>query len=643
MLVDCDFQISSDIQNIGYDDDIKIINSQRILLIKCRTAHNCNEWAKHLSNLTQQAKDFASETRNRSDSYAPIRENQLAYYYLSFVHGVSTGRKEGYQQEESINYYFDYHALSRASYFCDICKCHDSPNWFVIKDTYIVDIRPDTHEICFPMLVDRNFQVSTGLQNIASNDSIKVSNSQRTLVINCRTARDCDEWTKNLLNLTEQAKDFVNETRSRFDSYVPVRENQLAYWFINGKSYMKAVAKALLTAKEEVFITDWWLSPELILIRPADNKTFRLDNILGRIADEGVRVYVMLYKEMPFALGLNSLYTERKSVSKNPKGFIKRARKSDEDPDDGKILEEQQSDNTSTSEVDKKYQYFIGKDYSNAYQRDFTELEDYTTDSVARTLVPRMPWHDEALVVFGQTARDVARHFIQRWNIHKSYNDVEDLAVENWSDFLESEPFRVNAQCVRSVGPWSAGTKSEESSIHNTYIQMIDAAKHFIYIENQFFITIAQDSVVRNQLANVLFRRIERAHNNAEKFRIYVVLPLLPGFDNTNAVRAVLYFIMCSITKGDNSLFKRLENAGISPKDYINFFGMRNHDILMGRLVTEIIYVHSKLMIIDDRMAICGSANINDRSLLGNRDSEFCIVINDLEEEDGIAPFIIWT
>lgn len=39
-------------------------------------------------------------------------------------------------------------------------------------------------------------------------------------------------------------------------------------------------------------------------------------------------------------------------------------------------------------------------------------------------------------------------------------------------------------------------------------------------------------------------------------------------------------------------------------------------------------------MIIDDRMAICGSANINDRSLLGQRDSEFCVVINDLEQED---------
>ncbi|CAF1548265.1 unnamed protein product, partial [Rotaria sp. Silwood1] len=258
--------------------------------------------------------------------------------YLSFVHGVSTSEKEGYLQEESINYYFDYHALSRASYFCDICKCHDSPKWFVIKDSYIVDIRPDTYEICFPMLVDRDFQVSTDLQNIASNDSIKISNSQRTLVINCRKARDCDEWTKNLSNLTEQAKDFVNETRSRFDSYAPVRENQLAYWFINGKSYMEAVAKALLTAKEEVFITDWWLSPELMLIRPADDKTFRLDNILGRIADAGVRVYVMIYKEMPFALGLNSLYTERKLVSKNAKGFIKVIRHPNHNTTNGVLL-----------------------------------------------------------------------------------------------------------------------------------------------------------------------------------------------------------------------------------------------------------------------------------------------------------------
>jgi phospholipase D1/2 len=166
-------------------------------------------------------------------------------------------------------------------------------------------------------------------------------------------------------------------------------------------------------------------------------------------------------------------------------------------------------------------------------------------------------------------------------------------------------------------------------------MQMIDAAKYYIYIENQFFITIADDSVVKNQLAEALFRRVLRAHTSNEKFRVYIVLPLLPGFDNVNAVQAVLYFIMRSITKGEGSLFKRLEKAGVPVDDYISFYGMRAHDVLMGILVTEIIYVHSKLMIIDDRMAICGSANINDRSLLGQRDSEVGMVINDLEEEEG--------
>ncbi|CAF4314739.1 unnamed protein product, partial [Adineta steineri] len=124
---------------------------------------------------------------------------------------------------------------------------------------------------------------------------------------------------------------------------------------------------------------------------------------------------------------------------------------------------------------------------------------------------------------------------------------------------------------------------------------------------------MAEDAVVKNQLAEALYRRIIRAHASREKFRICIVLPLLPGFDNVNAVQAVLYFIMRSITKGEGSLYKRLEKEGVPPDDYISFYGMRAHDVLMGTLVTEIIYVHSKLMIIDDRMAIFGIANINDR------------------------------
>ena len=46
------------------------------------------------------------------------------------------------------------------------------------------------------------------------------------------------------------------------------------------------------------------------------------------------------------------------------------------------------------------------------------------SDFIDRYTTPRMPWHDIASVVHGNAARDVARHFIQRWNftkVHKQF------------------------------------------------------------------------------------------------------------------------------------------------------------------------------------------------------------------------------
>ena len=60
------------------------------------------------------------------------------------------------------------------------------------------------------------------------------------------------------------------------------------------------------------------------------------------------------------------------------------------------------------------------------------------------------------------------------------------------------------------------------------------------------------------------------------------------------------------------------------------FFGLRQHGMMWdGSAATEQIYVHSKMMIVDDNTAIVGSANINDRSLLGHRDTELAVVIED--------------
>ena len=49
--------------------------------------------------------------------------------------------------------------------------------------------------------------------------------------------------------------------------------------------------------------------------------------------------------------------------------------------------------------------------------------------------------------------------------------------------------------------------------------------------------------------------------------------------------------------------------------------------------MTELIYIHSKLLIVDDRRLIIGSANVNDRSLLGNRDTEMAAYVEDTELE----------
>lgn len=69
------------------------------------------------------------------------------------------------------------------------------------------------------------------------------------------------------------------------NSFAPYRSPVSATWFVDGADYMSAVADALENAKEEIFIADWWLSPEIHMKRPQLNGDYwRLDKILQRKA-----------------------------------------------------------------------------------------------------------------------------------------------------------------------------------------------------------------------------------------------------------------------------------------------------------------------------------------------------------------------
>lgn len=48
-----------------------------------------------------------------------------------------------------------------------------------------------------------------------------------------------------------------------------------------------------------ILLQDWWLTPELYLRRPpAYFPEWRLDHLLQRKAEEGVKIHVIVYKEV---------------------------------------------------------------------------------------------------------------------------------------------------------------------------------------------------------------------------------------------------------------------------------------------------------------------------------------------------------
>jgi phospholipase D1/2 len=69
---------------------------------------------------------------------------------------------------------------------------------------------------------------------------------------------------------------------------------------------------------------------------------------------------------------------------------------------------------------------------------------------------------------------------------------------------------------------------------------------------------------------------------------------------------------------GNYSIFQKLnkEFPNVDLNKFITFHALRNYAILENRAVTEQIYIHAKLLIVDDRVVVIGSSNINDRSMV---------------------------
>uniref|UniRef100_A0A8C0RTJ2 Phospholipase n=1 Tax=Canis lupus familiaris TaxID=9615 RepID=A0A8C0RTJ2_CANLF len=648
-----------------------------------------------------------------------------------------------------------------------------SKRWLIVKDSFLLYMKPDSGAIAFVLLVDKEFKIKVGKKETETKYGLRIDNLSRTLILKCNSYRHARWWGGAIEEFIQKhGTNFLKD--HRFGSYAAVQENTLAKWYVNAKGYFEDVANAMEEAEEEIFITDWWLSPEIFLKRPVvEGNRWRLDCILKRKAQQGVRIFVMLYKEVELALGINSEYSKRTLMRLHPNikvmrhpdhvsssvylwahhekivvidqsvafvggidlaygrwddnehrltdvGSVKRVtggpsslgsftaettesmeslslkneKESSKNVPTSKSVDDMDSKlkgigksrkfskfslyrqlhrhhlhnvdsissigsassycnhcrsrqnlihglkphlklfrssskseqglprpDTDTSslrslqtgmgELHGETRFWHGKDYCNFVFKDWVQLDKPFADFIDRYSTPRMPWHDIASAVHGKAARDVARHFIQRWNFTKimkskyrslSYPFLLPKSQTTAHELKYQVPGSVhaNVQLLRSAADWSAGIKYHEESIHTAYINVIENSKHYIYIENQFFISCADDKVVFNKIGDAIAQRILKAHRT-----------------------------MC---RGENSILGQLKaKLGNQWINYISFCGLRTHAELEGNLVTELIYVHSKLLIADDNTVIIGSANINDRSMLGRRDSEMAVLVQDTE------------
>jgi len=739
---------------------------------------------------------------------------------FSFIKDLGEKSKEGIVEKQTGSHKVALSFLGRC------CPCFDfrksnfalrwADRWFVVKDTFIAYLNAKKPDIVTGVFL---FDCSTKVEvDIHHSNHLFLTNQSRKMKINCWTQRKAVEWKEEIEKRIIKYSEDLTSSMIKHSSFAPPRPDSYVHWFVDGRSYMDAVADAMEKATEEIFITDWFLSPQVYLKRPiGSDDSWRLDKTLHRKAKQGVKIYILLWKEIQAAVPIDSAYSKAHltslhpninlmrhpdfapdqtlwahhekivvidqsiafiggidlcygrwddhlhrltDVDPNPKiqtpstnrkmteeekpgngpnvhgmpstlgmmgilavGLIEQAgqgptnvdqektspkkeekyekkklniktgkiaqrlksmdlrRKkptshSFKDSADGKLNYTYSSDEEESEAVNscmylKKYQEMVhhvtsnksvlwpGKDYYNMMIKDFYDLRNPFSDSLDRNHQPRVPWHDIASVTYGKAARDAARHFIQRWNftklqkkreketlqflLPKTYSDASFMYLNSNPHLRLSQAIRADVQVLRSSCEWSAGIYDPDQSIQNAYLYAIKSAQHYIYIENQFFITMIGSQRVYNGICEALYNKIVESHEAKRRFCLYVVMPLIPGFEGdlsnpaaSRSIRVMLYYQFKSICRGPNSLLHRLnEKIGSGAwLNYVSFCGLRQHDELNGVPITEIIYVHSKMLIVDDRITIIGSANVNDRSMAGDRDSEVAIIVEDTQFVD---------
>jgi len=222
--------------------------------------------------------------------------------------------------------------------------------------------------------------------------------------------------------------------------------------------------------------------------------------------------------------------------------------------------------------------------------------------------------HDVYLEIAGPAVTDVQHNFVQRWNEASDRHAADGLWGHGASAHLpfptqttaEHGGSRVQIQRMVPPGRYSDSHPAPggaawpiadgERAILEQYLQAIDAARNCIYIENQAI------------PVPVVARRLEAAlHRGLE---VVVLVPAEPE-DHVRAARR---------DPARQDLFASLEALG--RYETFTLAGIAAPDNAGER---RAIYVHAKLMLVDDIWATIGSCNLHANSLGGHTEMNAAI------------------
>jgi phosphatidylserine/phosphatidylglycerophosphate/cardiolipin synthase-like enzyme len=372
-----------------------------------------------------------------------------------------------------------------------------------------------------------------------------------------------------------------------------VHEQTDSALLIDGRDYYAAFYAAATRAQRSILLLGWQFDSDVELLRGDDLPTgtasddVRLLAVLDRLCRErpGLEVRVLAWDHSVFfALErepLQKLYFDAITC----KRFV--FRWDNTVPLGG-------SHHQKVAIVDGRVAFFGSQDICQARWDDSSHRPE-NAHRLARGLA-HPPYHEVQVAVTGAAARSMVDLFAWRWyGATGERLDPTQLVAEGGEryDLAVTLPMpRARLGLARTI-PEVLG-RGQVSEVRDLFVRAVERAEHLVYVESQYLTSCA--------IRDALLRRM--ADRGRPKLDVVVVLPHKPeGFKEEMTVGVRQTMILHVL---DEAAREHGHSLGI----YNVLAGTRG-----SRKEPLYVYIHAKLMIIDDRSFIVGSANLTNRSL----------------------------